>query len=152
MAGVVEVGDPRVVAIHRQQVLGQVVAAHREEVDPRRQGVELVEGRRHLDHHPHPRPRHRHPLLAELDDGALEQAQRVVDLVDVGDHGQQHLQVVEPLGGAQHGAQLHHQHLGMVQGHADAAPAEEGVGLLDGEVGQVLVAADVQGAHHHRQR
>src|SRR5690554_7487139 len=40
----------------------------------------------------------------------------------------------------------------LVEGHPDATPAEEGVGLLDGEVGQVLVAADVQGAHHHRQR
>ena len=40
----------------------------------------------------------------------------------------------------------------MVEADADAAPAEERVGLLDGEVGQGLVAADVEGAHGHRPR
>ncbi|MNZ88579.1 hypothetical protein D3C78_1074740 [compost metagenome] len=40
----------------------------------------------------------------------------------------------------------------MVEGDANAAPAEEGVLFLDREVGQRLVAADIQGAHGHRQR
>ena len=35
MEGIVDVGDPGVVAIHRQQVLGQI-AAHRPEIDERR--------------------------------------------------------------------------------------------------------------------
>ncbi|MNO83764.1 hypothetical protein D3C76_750860 [compost metagenome] len=40
----------------------------------------------------------------------------------------------------------------MVEGDADAAPAEEGVFFLDREVGQRLVATNIQGAHGHRQR
>ena len=36
MEGIVDAGDTGIVAIHRQQVLSQVVAAHRPEVDERR--------------------------------------------------------------------------------------------------------------------
>ena len=38
----------------------------------------------------------------------------------------------------------------MVQGNPDATPAQERVFFLDREIGQGLVAADVQGTHGHR--
>ena len=45
---------------------------------------------------------------------------------------------------AQHGAQLRHQQWRVVETETNAAPAERGVFLADGEVGQSLVAADIQ--------
>ena len=56
------------------------------------------------------------------------------------------------MGGTQHGAQLHHQHFRVIESYPDATPAEEGVGFVDGKIGQILVATDIEGPHHHRQR
>src|SRR5690554_205450 len=152
MVAVVKARYPGVIAVHCQQVLDQVVAAHGEKVDPLGQGIELVERGRHLHHDPDLGALRDNALLVQLANGAFQQTQRIVNLIKVGHHRQQELHVVAAYRGPQHGTQLHHQYLGVVQGHANAAPAKEGVGFLDGKIGQVLVTADIQGTHHHRQR
>ena len=37
----------------------------------------------------------------------------------------------------------------MIEGHADTPPAQKRVGFLDREIGERLVATDIQGAHGH---
>ncbi len=55
-------------------------------------------------------------------------------------------------GGLEDGTQLGEEDLGVVQGQAQPPPAQEGVVLPDGQVGQELVAADVQGSDGDRVR
>ena len=142
----------RVVAVDCQQVLGQVVGADREEVDQRRHLADLEHGGRDLDHHADLRQQHVDALLAHLAMGAVDQAQRLFQLLQAADHRQQDAQVVQPGAGLEHGAHLHQEDFRVIEGDADAAPAEEGVLLLDGEIRQRLVAADIQRAHGHRLR
>ncbi len=59
---------------------------------------------------------------------------RLLDLENRRHHGQHDLQIVETAGGLEHGAHLHHEQFRMVEGDADATPAEGGIVLLDGKV------------------
>ena len=49
----VEVRYPGIVPIHRQHVLGEVVAAHGKEIHALRELRRLIDRRRHLHHHAH---------------------------------------------------------------------------------------------------
>ena len=147
---VVELGHVRIVAIDGQQILREIVRPHRQEIDPARQGLGLIDGRRHLDHDADRRHPHLIAFLQQLVVRTLDQEQGIVDLADGADHGQQQLQVVESNGRAQHRAHLAQEDLGMVERDADATPAQEGIGLLHRKVRQRLVAADVEGADRHR--
>ena len=51
--------------------------------------------------------------------------------------------------GLDHGADLGEEYLRVVEGDANAPPAEKRVLLFDGEIGQRLVAPDVERAHGH---
>ena len=152
MAGIVETRHARVVAVHRQQILGEIIGAYGEEVDPGGERFQLVERRGHLDHHADTRPRDVDALFGQFDQRPIDQRQRRIDFLDSRDHRQHDAQVVQPFRGTQHGPQLHHQHLGVIERHPDAPPAQERIGLVDREIGQVLVTADIQRAHGDRQR
>ncbi len=88
-------------------------------------------------------------LVEQFVPGPLQQAQGALQLIQGADHGEQDLQVAQTLAGTQHGTQLGEKDLRVVQGNADAAPAQEGVVLVHREIGQRLVAANVQGAQGH---
>ena len=67
----------------------------------------------------------------------------------LGDEGEHHRQR-PPLGRADQRLQLHPQHAGLVQPHADRAPAHRGVGfILRLHVGKHLVGPDIQRAEGH---
>ena len=152
MEEIVEIRHTRVVAVDRQQVLGQVVGADREEIDLARQFAGLINGCRDLDHHADRRQWHIGTLVTHLAPGAVDQVQRLFQLLRAGNHRQQDAQVVQTLAGLEHGAGLHQEDFRVIEGHANTAPTQERVLFLDREVGQRLVAADIQGAHGHRQR
>ncbi len=149
---VVQVGDARVVAIDRQQVLGQVVRAHRDEVHLAGQFAGQIDRCRHFDHDADRRHLDVHAFVAYLAPGTVNQVQRLFQLADTRDHRQQDAQVVQPDAGLEHGAGLQQKDFRVIERHPDAAPAEEGIFFLDGEIRQALVAADIQGSHGHRQR
>ena len=46
----IEIGHARVIAIHCEQILSQVIGADREESDSSTQLFNLIDRRRHLDH------------------------------------------------------------------------------------------------------
>ena len=133
-------------AVHRQRVLGQVVGADREEVHFRREAVGHDRGGRHLDHD------------ADAGAGGTPSASRCLSTRS---RAARHSSIVAIIGNimcivparaARRMARtLGAQHLGPVEAHPDAALAEEGV-VLGGQrqVGQRLVAADVEGADHER--
>ena len=149
---VVQIGDPRVVAVHRQQVLGQVVGTYRQKVHLTGQLFGLVHRRRDFDHHANRRHRHVGAFVAHFTPGAVQQVQGFFEFVGAGDHRQQDAQVVQAFAGLEHGPGLHQKDFRVVEGHADPAPAQERVVFFDREVRQRLVAANVQAAHGHRLR
>ena len=82
----------------------------------------------------------------------MNQLQRLFEFRDVTDHGQHDAQVAITCVGLEHGAHLGQENLRVIQRHANAAPAEEGVVFGYRKVRQGLVAADIQCAHGHRAR
>eukprot|EP01136_Pigoraptor_vietnamica_P039767 Opistho-1_new@10917 len=146
---VVQVGYSRVVTVHGQQILGQVVGTNRQEVHLSRQFLGLVHRCRNLDHHANRRHRHVAAFVANLAPGPVDQVQGFFQLMGAGDHRQQNPQVVQAFTGLEHGAGLHQEDFRVVEGDANAAPAEERVVFLDREVRQRLVATNVQGTHGH---
>ncbi|MCY1175462.1 hypothetical protein D9M73_157040 [compost metagenome] len=136
MQVIVKVGHPRVVAVHGQQVLGQVVGADRQEIHLPRQFFGLVHRRRNLDHHANRRHRHVAAFVAYFAPGAVDQVQRFFQFMGAGDHRQQNPQVVQAFAGLEHGTGLHQEDFRVVEGDANAAPAEERVVFLDREVRQ----------------
>jgi hypothetical protein len=136
--------------VHRQGVLGQVVGADREEVAFRRQDVGLDGGRRHFHHD------------ADLDAGSgaglaggsglffRQDALGGAQFLQRRDHREHDVQVGQG-SRAQDGAKLGAEHRRLVEADPDAAQAEEGVFLFrERQVGQRLVAADIQGADDQR--
>ena len=79
--------------------------------------------------------------------GLADQPDRGFHFAQIAHHRQHDLQIFEPDARPHHGANLGGEDLRVVEGDADAAPAEERVRLLDGKVRQRLVPADVEGAH-----
>ena len=63
---VIQSGDPSVVAIHRQQVLGQIVGADRQKIHSTGQLSGLPGGGGYLDHHPNLGPRRRQAVLLQF--------------------------------------------------------------------------------------
>ena len=120
----IQLGHTRVVAIHREHVLGQVVGAHRQEIDPPGQLPGLVHGGRDLDHHTDLRPVDHEPFLGDFGVSAVHQFLRLIHLADVGDHRQHDAQFALETGVRfDHCAHLRHEDLGVVEGDADSAPA-----------------------------
>ena len=151
MQRIVEVGDARVVAIHRHQILGQIVGADRNEIDARLQLRDHKQHRRHFNHHADARfGDHVAQHLFYFTSGALDQPHRVVDLVDMADHRQQNAEVAGGGVGAQHGAHLHQKNLRLIERQANAAPAEARILFADRHVGQLFIGADVERAQRDR--
>jgi hypothetical protein len=147
---VIERCDTRVVAVHRQQVLGEIVAPDRQEIHSPREIGGLVYGGRHLDHHADLRCDHCPAFLDDLRVRPRQQGECIVEFLCVADHRQHHAQIVEAGTGFQHRAHLREKNLRVIQRHTDATPTQKRVCLLDREVRQRLVATDVQCAHRHR--
>ena len=104
MVSMVEIGNPRIVAVHRQQVLCEVVGADRQEVDPAGDFRHLVDRGRHLDHGADQRPvKPVTLLLGQLIEDPVDQFEGGFQLGDVGDHGQQDTQVFVALAGPHDG-------------------------------------------------
>ena len=78
--------------------------------------------------------------------------QRLFHLKYAADHGQHDAQVVQAQAGLEHGPGLDQEDFRVIQGNANATPAKEGVVFLDREIGQRLVAANIERAHGNRQR
>ena len=148
---VVAVGDARVAAVRGEHELEQVVAADRQEIDQRQQRIELPHQPRHFHHGADPKPAgQRGAALAGAGELDVEQMFGGLELGDLGDH-REHDAELAPGGGADHRAKLLAQHARAVEPNPDRAPAHGGV-LVDvfAEVGQLLIAADVEGAERDR--
>ena len=115
MQCVIEIGDPRVIAIHSQKILGKVIGAHRQKVDSTTNFLDLINRSGHLNHGSHWRPLYGVALfLSQLVKGAINQLQRAVQLWDIANHGQHNAQIIDPLTGTQQSANLHQKNLRMV--------------------------------------
>jgi hypothetical protein len=135
---------PARIARGRQHVLDEVVAADRVEVG--RQGVDGDRGGRGLDHDAERRQCCRDTLRRQLGKAARDDGPRLRQLVRSGHHRQHHLHR-PAVGGAEEGAELGTEELGMLEAEPKAAQAQEGVALVrEADPGQRLVAADVEGA------
>ena len=146
----VQLRHPGVVAVHGQHVLGEIVGADGKEVHPPCQFPRLVHGGRHFHHHTDQGILDFESLLGHFAMGLADQPLRLLHLGHARHHGQHDAQHALEAGvGLEHGAGLGQEDLRVVQGDANAAPAEKGIVLGDGEVGQRLVAAHIQGAHGH---
>ena len=152
MQRIVQLGDPVVVAVHRQQVLGQVVAADGDEIDHPHQAIDLIHRRWHFHHDADSRRSNRYPVFPQLHLGTTQQIQRLAQLADAADHWKQDRQIGIDRAGPQHRPQLRLEQVGLIQADADAAPAQKRILLTDGKIRQRLVATHIQGAQHHRMR
>ena len=138
--------DVLVAALGGHRVLGEVVRADREEVELAGEALGLDRDGGHLDHHPDLEGR----VDAQGASGLVERGPRCADLADRRDHREHDLDRVLG-GGPQHGAQLRGEQVGPGELQADAAAAEERVGLrLLGQRAQRLVGADVERADDER--
>ena len=146
-----QVRDLVVVPVNGAEVLQQVVGADTEKVECLAEVIELEGHGRHLDH--------RAELHQWGKDVAVERAPclflghhpaHVLGLLQARDHGHHHAQVPERRG-AHEGAHLRsHQRLELMV-HPHGAEAEVGVLLVrHAQVGNGLVAADIERADDHR--
>ena len=149
MQCLVEAGDTTVVAIDRQQVLGQVIGADGEIIHPLGHRRYLVDRRGHLDHDARGRAVQIKPLLQQLAHGLGDEGHGHVQLGHGGYHGQQDGEVVQTDTGTQHGTQLGEKDFRVIQADAYATPAKKGIVLLHREIGQHLVTTDIQGTQRH---
>ena len=142
---------PRIAAVGGIEELHQVVGADREEIDAVEQFVELEQQRRHFQHGADLHPLgQRVAVTAQMRQLDLDQRLGLVELLHHGDHREHHAQFA-PAGGAQQRAHLAAQQAGPVEAEPDGAPAERRIFLLDvAQIGQHLVAADIEGAEGHR--
>ena len=143
---IVQLRHARIVAIHRQQVLGKIVRADREKFHPSGKGLCLIDRRGDLNHHADTRHGHGEPLVHQLVMRTTYEHLQLVHLAHRRYHGQHDLQVTQADGSTQHGADLGQKDLRMVEQDPHTTPAEEGIGLGHGKIGQRLVAADVERA------
>ncbi len=139
------------VSVGGEQILHQVIGADRDEIRHRQQGVQVPDQGRRLDHHPHAQLAGRGPAAPfgprHL---VVHQGARRAEFLHAGDQGEHHAERA-PLSGPDQGAQLQAQQGWPVQAQAHRAPAQGRVVLALGvQIGQHLVAAQVQGAEDHR--
>ncbi len=151
MAGVEEVADVGVHPVGGQGVLGQVVGADGEEVHLLGQHVGHDGGGGGLDHDA---VLHvlavGHALLVQLLAHLGQDGFNLQHLLQVGDHGEHDVQLAV-YRRAQQRPQLGAEDIRLLEADADGPVAHGGVLLpLDAEVGGLLVAAQIQGTHHHR--
>ena len=117
-SGSASAATSRVAALGRQRVLRQVVRAHREEVDERRELLREQGRRRHLEHHADLEASgDGDALVAQGGPGLVQQRPRPAQLVDGGHHREHDAHLVTG-GDAQDGAQLAAQLLGPRAGSA----------------------------------
>ena len=93
---------------------------------------------------------HSHPSSRKLAARPVDRLPRRLELVDLPDHGEHDAQIVQPDVRPQHRPKLRQEDVGPIQGEADAAPSQKRILFRDGEIGQRLVAPDVERAHGHR--
>ena len=136
MQGVIQVGNAGVVAIHSQQILGEVIAAYRHEIYPSGKCPGLEHRCRHLDHDPDRGQLTHQALLQYLPVTAVYQVQRLVQFGRIADHRQHYAQISQAFIGLEHGANLGQEYLRMVEGDPDTAPAQKGVVFLYRKIGQ----------------
>ena len=149
MGAVVQGAHAGVVAGCSHHVLGEVVAADREEGGAAEQ-LRLDRHGRHFHHHPERWPAGRQPLGPQVSNGFIQQGAGRVQFGRQGHHWQQDAQV-SLAGRPGQGPQLHLKQGGMGEGEAQAPAAEERVRLLGkGQPWNGFVAAGIEGADRHR--
>ena len=148
--------ERRMATIDRQGVLGQVIGAHREEVDFRRDAGSSQRRRGDLDHHADLHVAHRRLAMfgrvggVQFGADTIDDGTRATQFGQVLDHREHQANRPRP-GGRQQRPHLGLEHFRARQGEANAAQAEEGVVLTrQRPVRQRLVAADIQRACHQR--
>ena len=151
MQAVIHAGDPGIVAVDGQQVLGQVVRPYRDKIDPAGQLRQHKDHRRDLQHHPQARTwdgvaDH----LFHFPAGAIDQPTGLIHFLQTGHHRQQNAEVAGGGVGAQHRPHLDQKDLRLIEGDADPAPAEARVLFADRHIRQLFIRADVQGTQGHR--
>ena len=146
---IIAVGEARIAAITGIEKLGQIVGADRQEIDPFKERRQLPQQRWHFEHDADAdRARRLAPLRGNPRHFLVEQRARLFELGDFGDHREFDVEIA-PAGGAQQGAQLLPQHRRAVEADADRPPPHRRIlfGRV-GEIGQHLVAADIERAEH----
>ena len=111
----VDGGDARVVPIDSEQILGQVVGADRDEIHAFGDSSTLVDRCRHLDHDTGFGHGDGIALADEFPVGSPDQGCQLLDFIHGTDHRHHDVQVSETRVGAQHGAYLGQENLGMVE-------------------------------------
>ena len=87
MQAVIHTGDPGVVAIHRQNVLGQIVGANGDKINAVRQLRQHKDHRRHFQHHAKTRAGNGvADHLFHFAAGAIDQATSLIHFIQAGDH------------------------------------------------------------------
>ena len=151
MQAVVHTGDPGIVAIHRQNVLGQVVGANGDKIDAIRQLRQHKHHRRHFQHHAETRTGNGvADHLFHFAAGAIDQATGLIHFIETGDHRQQDTEVSGRRVGAQHRADLHQKDLRLIERDPNSAPAKARILFADRHIRQLFIRADVQRAQRHR--
>ena len=131
--------------------LGQIVGADRQEIDAAQEGRQLPQQRGHFQHDPElDRARRLDALPRGAGQFLVEQAAGAFELGDLGNH-REFDQEIAAGGGAQQSAQLLAQHRRAIEPDADGAPAHRRIVLgRVRQIGQHLVAADIERAEHDR--
>ena len=153
MQRVVQMRDALVAAVDGKRVLGQIVRSDAEEIALRRENPRRQRRRRHLDHDPDLEPGiEGTPLRLEFAAHLIDHRLRCPQLVQTPDHRQEQAHVAERAG-AQDRPELGPEGAGILEGEADRATAELGILLVvEADVGDALVAAEVEGADRDRAR
>ena len=89
----VEVGHSGIVAIYRQQVLGEVIGPHRHEVGFLGQQPRLIHRRGHFDEHAYLRPLNLHALFDDLGIRLIDQPLGATKLCKTRNHRQHDAQI-----------------------------------------------------------
>jgi len=138
--------------VNRQIILDEVVGADAEVVDFPDDLVRDGRSSRHLDHDSERDVLiERNPLLSELPLHLPEHGLHLLDLLQLGDHGNEDADILRSTG-PQDGSKLNPEDLAVSQRKADRAQPQGRVGLfLDTQLRQVLLTPDIDGADIHGQ-
>ena len=150
MKRLIEISNTRVVAVNGKQVLRQVITADRQEVDALSQILDLINSRRNFHHNADFRHLYLKAFFERFYMRTIDQVQRRIYFSNVADHRQHNTKIIEAFTGLHHGANLNQENLRVIEGNANAAPAEKRVCLIDREVRERLIPTDIQRTHRHR--
>ena len=141
-----------IAAIGREGVLQQVVRSEAHEAELARVGVRHKDGRRDLEHHPKVHVPDRLAFRDQFRPRPVDETTERRYVASIRDHRRHHLHSSLE-GGAVARAQLRHEDVRPVVGHAERADSEEWVRLpFEREIGNGFVAAHVEQADRHRMR